>query len=231
MGGGNRSGPIDIAATLVAKGQKIDFEVETFVAHAPDTAATLTRGAESHGRGGYAGRRQEDDVNLVVASTSGNGFWKEGIGPLRGREQDSHEMLVAHTLRGEGFDASEDGTGRGIPLVPEARAFEVGGAGGAFTNVSPPIDIGCKDGPIRNQLGIGVLEGSCAYAVRRLTTVECARLQGFPDRHSQIAWRGKPAEACPDGPQYKTYGNSMATNVMAWLGQQIGRHTPAKDAA
>jgi DNA (cytosine-5)-methyltransferase 1 len=25
--------------------------------------------------------------------------------------------LIAHTLRGEGFDASEDGTGRGIPLV------------------------------------------------------------------------------------------------------------------
>lgn len=28
--------------------------------------------------------------------------------------------LIAHTLRGEGFDASEDGTGRGTPLVPVA---------------------------------------------------------------------------------------------------------------
>ncbi len=28
------------------------------------------------------------------------------------------ETFVAHTLRGEGFDASEDGTGRGTPLVP-----------------------------------------------------------------------------------------------------------------
>jgi DNA (cytosine-5)-methyltransferase 1 len=27
-------------------------------------------------------------------------------------------MLVTHALRGEGFDASEDGTGRGTPLVP-----------------------------------------------------------------------------------------------------------------
>jgi DNA (cytosine-5)-methyltransferase 1 len=27
---------------------------------------------------------------------------------------------VAHALRGEGFDASEDGTGRGTPLIPQA---------------------------------------------------------------------------------------------------------------
>jgi len=26
--------------------------------------------------------------------------------------------VITHTLRGEGFDASEDGTGRGTPLVP-----------------------------------------------------------------------------------------------------------------
>jgi len=33
FGGGNTSGPIDVAACLTAKGQRIDFEVETFVAH------------------------------------------------------------------------------------------------------------------------------------------------------------------------------------------------------
>jgi len=59
------------------------------------------------------------------------------------------------------------------------------------------------------------------WAVRRLTTVECARLQGFPDHHSQIAWRGKPPDQCPDGPQYKTYGNSMAVKNMRWLGDRI----------
>jgi DNA (cytosine-5)-methyltransferase 1 len=61
------------------------------------------------------------------------------------------------------------------------------------------------------------------WAVRRLTPVECARLQGFPDHHSRIPWRGKPAEECPDGPQYKTYGNSMAVNVMRWIGERIER--------
>jgi DNA (cytosine-5)-methyltransferase 1 len=59
------------------------------------------------------------------------------------------------------------------------------------------------------------------WAVRRLTPVECARLQGFADRHSQIPWRGKSADECPDGPQYKTYGNSMAVKCMRWLGERF----------
>ena len=57
--------------------------------------------------------------------------------------------------------------------------------------------------------------------VRRLTTVECARLQGFPDHHTEIPWRGKPAEKCPRAPQYKAYGNSMCVNVIEWLGRCI----------
>ena len=57
--------------------------------------------------------------------------------------------------------------------------------------------------------------------VRRLTTVECARLQGFPDRHTEIPWRGKAAEKCPRAPQYKAYGNSMCVNVIEWLGRCI----------
>lgn len=35
-----------------------------------------------------------------------------------GRLDFESETFVTHTLRGEGFDASEDGTGRGTPLVP-----------------------------------------------------------------------------------------------------------------
>ena len=59
------------------------------------------------------------------------------------------------------------------------------------------------------------------YTVRRLTTTECQRLQGFPDNFTKIPWRNKPADRCPDGPQYKALGNSMAVNCMRWLGQRI----------
>ncbi len=61
---------------------------------------------------------------------------------------------------------------------------------------------------------------SVAMAVRRLTPVECARLQGFPDDYlSQVTYRGK----CPpaDGPMYKALGNSMAVPVMRWIGERI----------
>ena len=60
-----------------------------------------------------------------------------------------------------------------------------------------------------------------AMAVRRLTPVECERLQGFPDNWSRISWKGKPEEDCPDGPRYKACGNSMAVPVMRWIGERI----------
>ena len=57
--------------------------------------------------------------------------------------------------------------------------------------------------------------------VRRLMPVECERLQGFPDNHTQIPWRGKPAADCPDSLRYKAIGNSMAVPVMRWIGERI----------
>lgn len=57
--------------------------------------------------------------------------------------------------------------------------------------------------------------------VRWLTPLECERLQGFPDGHTLVAWRGKTAEECPDGPRYKAIGNSMAVPVMRWIGRRI----------
>jgi DNA (cytosine-5)-methyltransferase 1 len=60
-----------------------------------------------------------------------------------------------------------------------------------------------------------------SMAVRRLTPRECERLQGFPDDHTLIPWRGKDAPQCPDGPRYKALGNSMAVPVMRWIGERI----------
>jgi DNA (cytosine-5)-methyltransferase 1 len=57
------------------------------------------------------------------------------------------------------------------------------------------------------------------YAVRRLTPIECERLQGFPDNYTNIPWRNKPE--APDGPRYKALGNSWAVPVVTWIGQRI----------
>jgi len=89
----------------------------------------------------------------------------------------SQQAAVAHTLQTQCGFVTEDGTGRGSPLVP------------------------------------------IAMQVRRLTPVECERLQGFPDGYTNIPWRGK--EDSPDGPRYKALGNSMAVPVMRWIGERI----------
>ena len=57
-----------------------------------------------------------------------------------------------------------------------------------------------------------------SMAVRRLTPMECERLQGFPDTYTDIKPNGKDT---PDGPRYKALGNSMAVPVMAWIGKRI----------
>jgi DNA (cytosine-5)-methyltransferase 1 len=55
-------------------------------------------------------------------------------------------------------------------------------------------------------------------AVRRLTEVECERLQGFPDNYTNIK------ENCPSGARYKALGNSMAVPVMRWIGERINNY-------
>lgn len=72
-----------------------------------------------------------------------------------------------------------------------------------------------------NRSGCATAAVAQAMTVRRLTPRECERLQGFPDDWSMIPWRKKTAEECPDGPRYKALGNSMAVNVMAWIGERI----------
>jgi site-specific DNA-cytosine methylase len=60
--------------------------------------------------------------------------------------------------------------------------------------------------------------------VRRLTPIECERLQGFPDNYTNIPWRNKPT--APDTRRYKALGNSMAVPVMRWIGRRIEAAEP-----
>ncbi len=96
--------------------------------------------------------------------------------------------------------------------------------------------IATRGGKLGRGTGFGIAEnGSPAYTlqaahshavatenqVRRLTPIECERLQGFPDNYTQIEWRGKGVEDCPLGHRYKALGNSMAVPVIRWIGERI----------
>lgn len=161
-----------------------------------------------------------------------------------------------HTLhRGEGFDASEDGTGRGIPLVMatgQASAMSAPSVDMAPTlscNHEAPIMMRMREGKeggnvvltthevvgslcaesgpnTHGSRGVsgtqtmlqGYIQPTAQMQVRRLTPVECCRLQGFPDDYLDITYRGKPAA---DGNKYKALGNSWAVPVVRWIGKQI----------
>jgi DNA (cytosine-5)-methyltransferase 1 len=82
-----------------------------------------------------------------------------------------------------------------------------------LTECSPSVKVG-SGGSSGNPPGV-----QHAMQVRRLTPIECERLQGFPDGYTNIPWRKKPE--APDGPRYKALGNSMAVPCMAWIGKRI----------
>jgi DNA (cytosine-5)-methyltransferase 1 len=171
-------------------------------------------------------------------------------------------QAVAHTLRGEGHDASEDGTGRGVPLIPvglpdTAWCLQERDHNGADSDAKPGhlipmVGVDCWNGTITGGSSVTLRSASgpqnpagspCVavfdeaqitnpidargsrWRVRRLMPVECERLQGFPDGYTDVPHRGKPAS---DGPRYKALGNSMAVNVMRWIGQRIDASVRAR---
>jgi DNA (cytosine-5)-methyltransferase 1 len=108
-----------------------------------------------------------------------------------------------------------DGTGTGPTVMQQVGAFKPGQSAQAHSigyenEMAPTLEAG-SGGNNKPAVHHGM-------AVRRLTPVECERLQGFPDNYTDIQPKGK---ATPDGPRYKALGNSMAVPVMAWIGKRI----------
>lgn len=118
------------------------------------------------------------------------------------------------------------GSDLGIPSPPAVAVPQQPTAQGVdLYNQQLTGDLHC---PLRTAGGHGAPAVQAAMQVRRLTPVECERLQGFPDDWTLIGYRGKPASECPDGPRYKAIGNSMAVPCMAWIGRQINKATGGK---
>lgn len=181
-------------------------------------SGTIAGGARRNG--GYS----HDDVPLT-AFGGGNCSGPINVSaaltaPVR-RQDFEVETFIAHTLRGEGFDASEDGTGRGIPLVPVAFSCKDYGADAGST--APTLRAMGHENSHAN--AGGQIAAHTAAGVRRLTPRECERLQGFPDDYTQVPLvnkRGRlTGKFAADGPRYKALGNSMAVPVMRWIGERI----------
>jgi DNA (cytosine-5)-methyltransferase 1 len=113
-----------------------------------------------------------------------------------GRLDFESETFITHALRGDGFDASEDGTGRGTPII---AAYAIQAGAEARSEVQAVA--------FQNRTG-----------VRRLTPRECERLQGLPDDFTVLPTkRSEP----PDGPRYKAVGNGWAINNVRWIALRL----------
>ncbi|QQU41077.1 phage N-6-adenine-methyltransferase [Morganella morganii] len=206
FGGGNTSGEIKVATTCTAHGARLDFDTDTFAVHGT----------------------QDPDVNHELTHTLGRNHGQENA-------------CIAFSCKDYGADATEN-------LSPTLRA---GNSSNSNQNAGQPPAVVSFQGRGRDggrNLEIG---SELAYAltspagggrgqerniadfntmtVRRLTPVECERLQGFPDNHTLISWRGKDAADCPDGPRYRAIGNSMAVPVMRWIGERILAALPVQE--
>jgi DNA (cytosine-5)-methyltransferase 1 len=196
----NQSITGDTAQTLCSRGDTPGGSahlVPAIAFSAKDSGADASEGASPTLRaGGHAGSHANAGVMPAVAFAHQAGGKQTSLGFT---DDGTCQTLGAHQTPAVAFKI---GAG--------ARAGSIG----LEEEVSPTLtstDSGTQRAP-------GMLN---AWGVRRLTPTECARLQGFPDGWARIPWRGKPEDQCPDGPQYKCYGNSMAVNVMRWIGERM----------
>jgi len=111
-------------------------------------AASLATGSAPEGeRGGliaFGGNNTAGPIDVATACNAS----------ASGRLDFESETFVTHSLRGEGFDASEDGTGRGTPLVPVAFSIMPMNSGKDYkareTDIAQPIMAG---GPVGGNQG------------------------------------------------------------------------------
>ncbi|MCH7309210.1 DNA cytosine methyltransferase [Acinetobacter sp. NIPH 1852] len=81
-------------------------------------------------------------------------------------------------------------------------------------DIAPTLRTGGKGGGPIQQAIFYFIPPYIFCLARYLTEIECERLQGFPDNYTRV-----PKVAM--GKRYKTLGNSMAVNVMHWIGKRL----------
>lgn len=129
--------------------------------------------------------------------------------------------MLAEQLKHQGGVLS-GGSETLVVSQPENILFEIKGS--EAVRISDEQN---KTPTLKARMGTGGNNIPCILkppVVRKLTPTECERLQGFPDGWTQIPYRGKSAEECPDSPRYKAIGNSMCTNVMKWIGERLSAY-------
>ena len=227
--------PYTVGNTLTArmhKGMNSDCnEGQTPVLHAvgvPDVMATLLSSTAGISRPGNAVTEHITYIPMATqpitfSSVQSNQEINANL-PVSQTLEATNPMAVAHPIGTDLYNGAITGD-VAVPLTNRADGTGTG------PSVLQPIGLDEEQNAMINAFGTlkartagGGFEGAVMQtnmAVRRLTPVECERLQGFPDGYTAIPWRSRPKTECPDGPRYKALGNSWAVPVVRWIGKRI----------
>ena len=215
FGGGNTTGPIEQAACLTAKGQRIDFEVETFIA---EETANCWRAKANDPHRADAGNYVAFAIQERAVSENPDAG-PQGMGVQEGV---AYTLEARHHVQAAAFQANggnsmpigedicptivaQKDCGSGMPAV----AFDLRGreGGAQFEGPHDTANIRAASG------GSSRSYVAQQWAVRRLTPKECLRLQGFSDGYLDCV--------AADGPKYKMIGNSWAVPCISWIGERL----------
>ena len=180
-----------VASTLSRQGGGTG--AKTGLYHVDDLARTIRPSIE-----GKNGTNSDGTGNMIVQETTGT--ITPGCYGDRGTSSDAEKLVVEDTCgtisggaHPSGFNGQDAYTGNVVGYAVTSKwAKGYGGPSGSASETNNCVQT--------------------SGAVRRLTPVECARLQGFPDD-----WN----EEVSDAQRYKQFGNAVTVPVAKWIGERI----------
>ncbi|MCQ4052331.1 DNA (cytosine-5-)-methyltransferase [Aeromonas sp. SG16] len=209
---------VDCIGTLTAGFGKVgapEVDAYTCIPWASHVAETLN----ANGKAAGSATQQDAEAGLLVVHGTQDPDTNVELAHTLGRNQGQENAVLAKYNSIKGHDQrvifAANNWDELVPIAFSSKDY----CGDATENMSPTLRAGGHAGSHANAGAPPAI--ATAMAVRRLTPVECERLQGFPDGHTDVPYRGKPAA---DGPRYKAIGNSMAVPCMAFIGKRIDQH-------
>ena len=166
----------------------------------------------------------------------------------KGTDSDMTQTHIVHPLKARA-DGSEDGTGRGTPIVPVAfqsktsaqnsmnpsdkvPALSVGKCGGSAVAFTERTRKEGRNLEVPEELSYALTNPGAGgrshcraicnnVGVRRLTPRECERLQGFPDDYTRYGMEDGKKIEISDTQRYRMLGNAVTRTVSMWIGKRV----------
>ena len=223
---------IDRETNMNGTGVKEDtaFTINTIDRNAVAYTLKIRSGCEGGGKGALVQIEKsatlstlQDQTLICLADNTSLHNSKQKISPV---VFESHSQDARYTQQGDTSPActAQWGTGgNNMPLVAEKKAFAMQRIG-EYKESEQASTMKSRDYKDATDLIAEKETKNLQWIVRRLTPVECERLQGFPSGWTDIGeWvdengkKHKPA----DSPRYKALGNSIALPQWHWIFQKM----------